>query len=195
MTESNQNPKQKQKRNKIIIIVVLGFVALCLIVCGAAYFSMRRAVTDIAKVDPEQAKNLAIQITDYDLPSGYKEFAGSTMLGVVTAIITDKNELNTIFLVQAPSDNLPAPEKILRDTIAYQRNNPIVWTAEDVRIYTVRSEKISIKIYTGVTQDDLKYHAWAGKFKGKGGPALIVIVGPDETWDENMAEAFINSMR
>jgi hypothetical protein len=193
MTETNQN--SKQKRNKIILIVVIGLIALCLIVCGVGYFSLRKAVTNMVKVDPEQARSIANQISDYDLPSGYKEMSGTTILGVLTAAITDENEKNTIWLVQAPSDNLPAPEKFLRDAIAYQSNNPITWAAEDVKIFTIRGEKTSITIYTGVTQDNQKYHAWAGKFIGKGGPALIVIVGPDETWDESMAETFINSMR
>jgi len=194
MTEINQNAKQKQ--NKIILIIVIGLITLSLIVCGVAYFGLRKAVSNVVQMDPEQGKNLAIQITDYDLPDGYIEMGGATMVGVTTVAISDEqNDKNTIWLSQAPSNNLPAPEKFLQDAIVYQRNNPITWTSEDVRIYTIRGEKTSIAIYSGVTQDNLKYRAWAGKFIGKGGPALIVIVAPDETWDESVAENFINSMR
>lgn len=194
MTETNQNAKQK--RNKIILIVVIGLIALCLIVCGISYFGLRKAVSGMVQMDPEQGKNLATQITDYDLPKGYKEMGGTSLAGVITAAISDEqNDKNTIWLLQAPSDNLPAPEKFLRDAIAYQSNNPITWTKENVRIYTIRGEKTSITIFNGTTQDNQSYRAWAGKFTGKGGPALIVIVTPAETWDESVAENFINSMR
>jgi Na+-transporting NADH:ubiquinone oxidoreductase subunit NqrC len=194
MVETSQN--SKQKRNKIILFVVIGLSVFCLVVCGVAYISLRQAAANIVKMDPEEGKNLASQITDYDLPSGYKEIGGTTLFGLVTAAISDeKNDQNTIWLVQAPSDNLPTPEKFLRDGIAYQSNNPITWTAEDVEVYMIRGEKTSITIYKGIAQDNQMYYAWTGNFKGKGGPALIVIVGPAEAWNENVAETFINSMR
>ncbi len=193
MIETNQNPNQK--RNKIILIVVIGLIALCLIVCGVAYFSLRQTVTNMVEVDPEKAKSLATQITDYDLPTGYKEMVGTSTFGLITVAIMDEAEKNTIWLLQSESGGLPDPEKFLQDGVAYQSNNPITWTSNDIQIYTIRDKESSITKYDGITQDGKEYHAWAGKFTGKGGNAIIVIVGPDETWDENMAETFINSMR
>ncbi len=190
---TNQN--SKQKRNKIILSIVVGLIVLCLIICGVAYFGLQKTVSNMVQVDPEEGKKLAMQITDYDLPEGYKEMGGSTIMGVVTTAIADEeNENNAIWLLQAPSDSLPTPEKFLRDAIAYQRNNPITWTQEDVKIYTIRGEKTAVTIYSGTTQDQQTYRAWAAKLTGKGGPALIVIVAPTETWNESVAEKFIVSM-
>lgn len=191
MIETTPNPHQK--RNKIILISILVFVVLCIIVCVVAYFGLQRAVTDMVKLDPEQARNTIVQITDYNLPPGYKEMAGTNIFGILTTAISD--DKNTIWLVQAPTDSLPTPEKFLQDAIAYQKDTPITWTAQDIKIYTIRAQKSSITIYQGVTKNNQKYRAWAGKFVGKGGPALIVVVGPQETWDESAAEAFIRSMR
>jgi hypothetical protein len=193
MTGITTNPKQS--RNKKILIAGIGVIALCLIVCGVAYFGFRGFVNRQVKVDPIEFRNLALQITDYALPRGYKEMGGSTLLGIVTAVITDETETNMIWLMQTPIGSLPDPQDYLQDAIASQYSNPVTWTAEDIQIYIVRGEKSSVTLYRGVAEDGKNYRAWAGKFAGKGGPAIFVIVGPQETWDEGVAETFIQSMR
>jgi hypothetical protein len=171
MVETNPNPKQK--RNKVILIIVLGFLVICVIICVVGYFSLRKSMANVIKVDPIQAKNIATQITDYELPNGYKEMAGTSVFGLLTAEISDEYNKNTIWLVQAPSDGLPDPEKFLRNAIAYQKNNPINWTANDMKIFVIRNTKSSITSYSGITQDGKTYHAWAGKFIGKAGPGQL----------------------
>lgn len=185
----------KQKRNRIILIVVLVFIVLCAVTCGVAYFALEKAIANTMKVEPEQAKNLATQIADYDIPAGYKEVMGSSTFGLTMAAIADSTEKNMIWLIQSPSNRLPDPENFLQKGIAYEQNNPISWKSVDVFIYPIRGEKSSITKYDGTTKDGKRYHSWMGKFMGKGGNALLVIVGPDETWDEKAAEAFIRSMR
>ena len=191
MTDVNQNPKQK--RNKIILIVVV-IVVVCLVACGVAYFALRNAVTNAVQLDPAKIKSYASQITDYDLPVGYKEEGGTSTFGVISVIISDASRQNMIYLIQAPN-NSTDPDNFLRTVVAYQKNNPITWTSIDAKVYAIRGTKSPITIYDGIAQNGQKYRAWIGKFTGRGGQAFIIIVGPSATWKDSVAEAFLDSMK
>ena len=194
MGESSQQLNHNQKKPSIF--VALGFSLFCFLTLGVVYSYGRRAFTDIIKLNPQDGRILANQITDYDVPAGYTELGGVSILGIVMAnIVEEENHKNAIWLVQAPNDNLPSPENFLRDMNAYPRNNAITWTTEDSKTYRVRDELREIRTYTGITQDNQNYRAWVGRFTGKGGPAFIVIVAQTEDWNDNLAESFINSMR
>jgi len=186
----------QRKRNRIILIALVSLVAVCVVTCSVFKYGLRRAFADVVQIDSQQGRELAQQITDYDLPVGYQEVGGTAMLGIVTVMFFDEEHVrNAIWLVQTPHDSAPVAEQFLRDGIVYEADNPITWEAEDVESYTIRGKKTAITAYRGVTQDQQRYHAWAGNFEGKGGSALVVIVAPEETWDEDIAKAFINSMR
>ncbi len=187
--------KPNQNRNKLILAGVLGLIVLCFATCAAGYFVFQRSILNTFKIDPAQAKDLARQITDYDLPVGYQEAMGSSTFGITMATLSDKNADNMIWLVQTQANRLPDAESFLSSGMKYEQNNPITWKSADVKVFTIRGEKSSITQYDGTAKDGKQYHSWAGKFKAKGGSGLLVIVGPDETWDETAAEAFIRSMR
>ncbi len=87
------------------------------------------------------------------------------------------------------------PDTFLQRAITYERSNPITWTAVDVQVTTIRGEQSSITKYIGTARDGAQYQAWTGQFTGKGGPAMLAIVGAAGSWDETLAADFIASLR
>jgi hypothetical protein len=194
MTDTTPNPPHRN--NKKIILIVIGVIfVLCIISCGVAYFSLRGSLRHMVQTTPGQTKAIASQIADFDLPDGYHDVAGTTIFGIQEAIYTDKTEKNYIMLIQSPSSGGIEPENILTQALAKQKGNSTTWTQEDIQIFTIRGEKSSVTIFSGVDKDGVKYHAWTGKFPGKSGTALFIIEGLDATLDAKVAEDFIKSLR
>lgn len=137
----------QRKRNRIILIALVSLVAVCVVTCSVFKYGLRRAFADVVQIDSQQGRELAQQITDYDLPVGYQEVGGTAMLGIVTVMFFDEEHVrNAIWLVQTPHDSAPVAEQFLRDGIVYEADNPITWEAEDVEIYTIRGKKQRLQL-------------------------------------------------
>ncbi len=178
---------------KLLLVILAGSVVICLTTWGAAFLIIRQIInqTRIA-YEPEEAAKIAQEITDYDLPPGYHETVGSSAFGMVNLMLTGQDSTSTIWIIQSPKYGTIGPDMFLR---AYQTNYQINWETVDAKLVTVRGEKTSLTIFQGYSTDNQLYHAWVGSFKGRKGPAALIIFGPDETWDQAIAEDFINSMR
>ena len=60
---------------------------------------------------------------------------------------------------------------------------------------TVRGQDATLVISEGVTSEGESYRQEAAAFQGQGGPALVVISGPVESWDQALVDAFLASIR
>ena len=191
MTETDQTRQKRRKRT--IAIILLSFPALCIIMCGIAFLGLKDALV----LDQEKVKDIANQISDYDLPDGFQETAGSSIFNLTTVFITDEN--TAIWLSQAPLETLlPDPKRFLRrfffpEPMCSAMSPSVVYTQVDTKDYIIRGGKSNVMIFDDTSE--YHYHAWAARFKGKDGYVQIIIFAPQETWDETIAETFINSLR
>ena len=143
--------------------------------------------------DPKQAAALASRIADFDLPAGYKIKSANPVLTTLTVMIGDDSNTHEIWIEQGTTKGL-SPDTYLRNSISIITYRDVRWVAVDTRTVTIRSETTSLTVYSGTKPDNTKYHAWACAFTGKGGPATVVIIGPEATWDEAAMQAFIDSL-
>jgi hypothetical protein len=195
MTEIGTNPAPKSNKTRIILIAAGIFVLLCAVVCAVIFFVARKAATELVKMDPGEAENLASKITDYELPSGFEAAVGTEIANIIMVGFINETTESTIFLAQSPVQGSLSTEEMLSKIGGPNNNNPISWTPIDVRQYTIRGEESSIAVYEGTRQDGEEYTAWGGKFNGKGGEALVLIYSSAAEWDDSLAENFINSLR
>lgn len=194
-TGANPNLKPRQDKIRIIVIAVVIVFILCLITCGVVYFGLRKAASNVINTDPELTQNLASQITDYDLPAGYKELLGIELAGVITVGFINETTGDVIYLAQSPLEGSLGIEDFLQKMSDSNRANPVTWTPAEVKTYPIRGEDAAITIYHGAAQDGQEYIAWGGRFTGGGGEAIVVMYGPAETWEDSRVEDFISSLR
>jgi hypothetical protein len=191
MLESDQSRKNKGKRTFKIILLL--FPMLCIFIGIIAFLSFKNAFI----LDQEKVRDLASQISDYDLPSGFENRWGSSVYGITTILITDNK--TGIILSQAPLEGLlPDPQNYLRcfvlpEPMCSAMGSSIVLREVDTKLYTIRGYKSNLIVFDD--QSKYHYHQWAAKFMGKGGYAQVIIFALQENWDGTIAETYLNSLR
>ena len=182
------------KQTKFILFITSSAVLLILIASLWVFSSFLSAAKFAVSTDPKQVAQLASQISDSDLPTGYSLRTGQSIMGSMSIMIVDTSNQRSIWLGQATTENGLTPDEYLRQSITPARYIGVQWKVVKSTSILIRNNETILTIYSGVNQENRMYHAWASAFKGKGGPALLVIVAPEETWDEEAMQAFIASM-
>jgi hypothetical protein len=192
MTETDQSRKNKGKRAFKIILLIFPMLCICTGIIVLTGFK------DAFVLDQEKVRDLASQISDYDLPDGFENRWGSSIYGSTTVLITDNK--TSIVLSQAPLEGLlPDPKDyvncfVIPEPICSAMGSSIVLKEVDTKLYTIRGYKSNLIVFDGQS----KYHhvhQWAARFMGKGGYAQIIIFALQENWDETIAENYLNSLR
>jgi hypothetical protein len=60
---------------------------------------------------------------------------------------------------------------------------------------TIRGEETQVAIYEGTDTNGIVLRQVITSFPGKDGTAMLMIMGPAELWDQDMIDAFIESIR
>ncbi|MHC1782264.1 MAG: hypothetical protein AB9891_05790 [Anaerolineaceae bacterium] len=158
--------------------------------------SSGRLPKTIVQVDPTGGKDFASQITAYDLPAGYQERSGIIITTLKSAVITDRSGQNAIYLLQGLEGNFLTPDRFLNKSLNMEHDeDPIVWTAVETVPVQIRGQATDLMAFDGLSKAGVKFRALSALFAGKEGPALVAVVSPAETWDEVVAQAFIDSLR
>jgi len=183
------------RQTRIFLAIAGIFALIAMVFCcvggvgGFIFVIERNRVTD-----PQQAASLASRIADFDLPAGYKIKSASPLFTTLTIMIGDDSKTHVIWIVQGKTKGL-SPDAYLRNSISIITYRDVRWDAVDTRTVTILGEATLLTIYTGTKPDNTKYHAWACGFTGRGGPATMVIIGPEATWDEAAMQTFVASIR
>jgi len=189
-------PVKKSGVGRGILIGALVAAGLCLVLCVVSFFLLKDKFGDMFKLDPQQTRELATQIADYELPSGYKELFGMTTMGLITATFTNADNSVTLMLFQTEQGSLPDVGTYLNSSGNNSSGTEkITWEQVGTRAATIRGEKTNLTVYAGTTDTGKKSNAWTGKFTGKGGKAMLLILGPAAGWNEAELDAFVKSLR
>ena len=131
--------------------------------------------------------------SDFELPAGYRITSGTALLSTTTVRIAGPKGTETIWLEQGKTAGL-SPDAYLRQTLPYTTYRGVRWESVGTKTVTIRGGQTVFTVYTGTRPDNMKLHAWAAALTGKGGPAKLLIIAPEATWDEATMQAFIGSM-
>jgi hypothetical protein len=179
------------KNTKIALAVV---ICVMLALCCCTLIGSTLLVKESVALDPKEAASVASQISDFEVPAGYRIRNTISVLMTTTAFIADKHEQNAIWLAQVSMGNGVAPDNYLRQSVSSGRYKDVTWEVVETKPITIRGEETTLTVYSGTGPNNQKYHAWAAGFNGKGGKAILVILEPEEDWDEDAMQAFVASM-
>lgn len=193
---------------KTILLIIGSLLVLC--ACGAAIL-MGTGLWGFGKFvefaenstteDPQQVAQIAAGIADFEIPAGFSKQYGIEIAGFSMVQYMTGSEDTFIFVTQFPAGTSIQPEEMMRQIRDNARNPNSSWYNTDTRLVeqkpvTIRGEETTLSISEGTSENGELYRMLNAKFQGKGeGPSLLMIVGPADAWDMQMAEDFITSMQ
>ena len=198
---------EPSNKNTKAIWIGLGAAALfCLCAVAVAFFVFYKAgqrVKEGMKTDPASASKAAHEIADYDLPPGYQEQMSMDLMVYKFAIIAPPTTNNSIrgpmiMLAQfnAIGTDPQQMEQQLRKSLEQQSGNRGTnMKVVDVKKMTIRGSEASVVTYEGSSANGNTLRQVITSFPGKNGTAMLIIMGSAQTWDQQMVDDFIKSIR
>ena len=198
------NEQEPKKRNWLWI--GLGAAALfCLCAVAVAVFMFYRVgkqVADSTQTDPAEAAKAAHEIVDsYELPAGYQERMAMNIMFYSFVMIGPENSANgpIIMLAQFASGSGVSQEQMeqqLRQSFEQQAGNRgMDMHLVEAKKMTIRGNESEVAIYEGTDQSGNTVRQLITSFPGKGGTAMLMIMGDAQDWDQTVVDNFINSIK
>lgn len=183
-------------RNRTILFVISGLLAACLILGAAGWLATRAALdrlADFASDDPGLVSQVGRSIAFFELPPGFGhgQAIHQPDYAIVTYTGADGRSHITLFQVAADAAVQAGDlQTYLRQLTALDEPGaPLEHYTVDVR-----GQHADLIISDG-QNDHGPYRTATLLFDGLGGPALASITMPQPTWDQEMVDTFIGSVR
>jgi hypothetical protein len=199
-------PQPGTNKNKWIWI---GLGATVLFCCGAVlvaalvFWQAGKKIQEGVTADPEAAAEAAHKIADYDLPEGYQEQMAMEIMFYSFVVIGPQNSSGIsngpVFMLaqfQAGMVNQQQMEQQLRQSFEQQSSHPgLSMELVKVEQQTIRGEETEVATYEGTDSNGVVLRQIITSFPGKDGTAMLMIAGPANLWDQDLIDAFIESIR
>jgi hypothetical protein len=193
-------------RNAKLIIGIIGsFVVLCLCAGVLAFFVFRSATPLLEQAvsmteDAAEVAAIASGIVDYSLPAGYQEAFGMSFFNFdIVAFSSSASRRHMIMLMQMPPGaglDQADMERQMEQSLQQQmgRRNYRVQVVDEITT-TIRDQPVTLTVSEGTDDEGTAIRQVAGVFEGKNGVVLLMIMGPQQGWDQAGIDAFIASLR
>jgi hypothetical protein len=201
-------PKSGMSTTTKVILGILAVLGLCCIVsvvaivAGGAWFGnqIEQGMTE----DPAEAAAKGQAIINYELPAGYQEEGAIDMLGLMEMVFITDGSSNTnngmVFLLarfsipgMTESDTEQMKEQMQQGFASGSSSGGVTFTQVDSREITINGEPTTMTISEGESDGQTMRQAAAG-FVSDGQPAMVMIMGPANAWDEAAVEEFLTSL-
>ena len=194
------------KSTKTILIVIGSILLVCLCatvgIFATGLWSFGQFVNFVdqsVSESPQEAVRLGSEIADFEVPEGFGS-PYSVHFGNVTMIAyKSSNEKSHILLAQFPDGTSIDKDEMLKQIREGSSDPNNIWyNTETVLVeqkpVTICGQETTLNISAGTTTDDVEFRMATATFEGRGGPALVMVMGPLDGWDIEMVEAFIASI-
>jgi hypothetical protein len=195
------------KNNNKWIWIGLGAAALfCLCAVVAAllvFMRIGQQFREGMKTDPQGASEAAHAIADYELPEGYEEKVAMdffvytmVMMGPASSDSLSSSSEPMIMLAQFQmATNQQQMEEQMRRSFEQQSGRRgLQMKVVEVKQMTIRGEEVEVTTFEGTDDEGFVFRQVLTTFPGKDGTALLMIIGPAQTWDKEEIDQFIESI-
>ncbi|GAB4531119.1 MAG: hypothetical protein Kow0063_10000 [Anaerolineae bacterium] len=189
-------------RGMKVALILLAIVLFCCCVAGLGVALLGTRLFGRAFItNPERVHAVGAQIADFDTPAGYQEMFAMNMMDTKIVIIAPASyPTNSMMLILA---QFPAGMELsqeqkrqLERALARQTglgNGDMVHTGQEET--TIKGEPVTLTVREGVTGQGKQMRQVTASFEGRGGPAILMINGEVDDWDQAMVDEFIASIR
>ena len=161
-----------------------------------------RLIGRVFITNPDRVRAVGQQIADYDVPADYEEMLAMNVMGIKMVAIgstTPSPSFMMIVLMQFPRGlgvTQEEMERQIEQAMARQgglgdADMTIVWQEET----TIKGEPVTLTVREGTTGGGEHLRQMSGLFPGKGGPAMVMVIGETAVWDQPAVDLFIASIR
>ncbi len=189
------------RNTKIVVGIIAGILGVCCIIAIIAALVLPRMFENVADGfdNPEEAAEVGGSIVDYDLPAGYDEQGAMNLFGFRMAFIAGPDENSMIMLAEFPASlagDEAQMQQQMRDAFANQtgtQNMELEFvSSEDV---TINDAAATLATYEGTDSQGNNVRQILGVFEAKSGsPAMLMIFGDPNNWDEDGISHFLDSL-
>lgn len=153
------------------------------------------AACSAGKTNTEKVASTAAEIADFDLPAGYSAEFSASLMGYTVAAYSTGDGHSHLYLVQS-TDKADGEKlaQMLNELVPGAGDPQTRMTVIEIRPVTLRGQETTLVISEGVTSEGETYRQATVAFQGRGGPALLVLSEPVESWDQESVDAFIASI-
>jgi hypothetical protein len=185
---------------KVALVVTAIVLFLCCVAGLGATFLGTRLVGRVFITNPERVQAVGRQIADYEVPAGYAEMFAMNVMGLKMVAISPSTSSDYLIIMLM---QLPAGIQISREEMERQIEQALArqtgldsadMTSEDQET-RIKDELVTLTVREGTTQDGQRMRQVTGLFEGKGGPAVLMVMGETATWDSTLVDRFIASIR
>jgi uncharacterized protein YneF (UPF0154 family) len=190
---------------KIALVVVVILLGLCCMGAAGFYFISQRAISQAFTDDPAKAASMGHEIVDYSLPAGYRELGGMNALVFKMVFIgpgSGTADSMFIMLMQIPAGSMDQEEMQRQMTQAMQQQGQgrnIQAHVVGTQTATIKGQPVTLTVSEGeVTGGDnagAVFRQVMGVFPGKGGTAMLMVMGNKATWDQATLDNFLASIK
>ena len=198
--------EEKKKDNKWIWIGLGAAALFCLCAVGVAvlvFMRMGQQFKEGVKTDPQAASEAAHAIADYELPAGYEEKIAMdffvytmVMMGPEASTTPSSAARPMIMLAQFQvATNQQQMEEQMRRSFEQQSGwRGLKMKVVDVKKMTLRGKQVDVTTFEGTDDNGFVMRQVLATFPGKDGTALLMIMGPAQTWDKDEIDQFVESI-
>lgn len=186
-------------KKMIIFLIIVGALMIAVVVLyGSTVLAILRA--QAWEVNPQLAVEKAQTLIDYDLPDGYQEQLVLMIQEAPRAVIISHRDRpgDMIALIPIPSGiigneswrtNYEESNSRFVGKYRYQTH-----TLGNERI-TVREQIVNLRTLEGTDQNGVAIRQQVCLFQGKTGELMLIFVASQPTWDQELVDTFILSVR
>lgn len=186
---------------KIILGLIAGITLVCLILGISGLLLFQSTVETVVQASPVEVKfeeHAPEEIADYALPSGFGDKFTLQLGGYSLVGYTGDDGHSHIYLAQADASTgvtLDAIEGWIQKSAGSASESITDMHTVETVSGEIRGQQVDLVISEGTNHDGDVYRQVSGLFEGVHGPAVVVISGPEATWDQARVDAFIASIR
>jgi hypothetical protein len=196
------------KTTKIILIVIGSLLVLCACttaaLLGTGIWSISKLVQfaeNNTSEEPQKVTQVASNIAQFDVPAGFNPVYSMKIANFTMAQYMTEDEKSVILMTQFPQGTSINMDEMMRQIQqnSHRPNSP--WYNMETALLeqkpiTIRDGETTLSISEGTNDNGETYHMASTTFQGKGGgPTVLMIVAPEEQWDDQMVEDFIASIQ
>lgn len=188
------------RKTILILVGVIAALCLCSVAVGAfAVSQMGNVLKQSTTNDPAKVSEASKAIADYTIPEGYKQSMSMSIMGITMVGMTGAESNDLIMLIQYPAGmqvNQAQMEEQLRKTMQQGSNSQnYTFTQTGTLERVIRGQKVTLSVSESNPTSGNTVRQALGVFQGKGGLAMVMIMGSVDTWNQEAIDTFLSSMK
>jgi hypothetical protein len=187
--------------------VLIGILAIFYFFCCVAGLGLTmvgaRMVGKAIIVDPTRIASVSREIADYEVPPGFEESFASDIAGlkmVVIGPISPQQGLLVFMMTQFPAVDSEAGQREIERQLQRALMQRTAMGNADMQVVgqqevLIKGEPVAMTVSEGDTPDGQTLRQLNGIFQGNQGPAILMILGESQAWDDSLVDDFMASIQ